>query len=128
MATTRKTKTAKTIPAKPRAKAAKATEPRAAAPAKAGTLISAKYRERYKDGSCGDALAAALAAAVTRDKSLDLDALAAVASANGIDLARWSHLNPGGRRMGLGNVLRAKVRRGETVVIRGVAFPSPATE
>jgi hypothetical protein len=38
---------------------------------------------------------------------------------NGLDLAKWAHLNPGQQRMNLGNVLRARLRRDEPVQIGG---------
>jgi hypothetical protein len=98
MTKTRKTKTA----AKPRAKAALPRRTRAAAAPATRSIVQVKFRERYgKDGTCGDELAAALHAATRPDgKTLDLDALAAVAEANGIESGRWAHLNPGQRRNG----------------------------
>ena len=74
------------------------------------SVVPAEYKERYgKDGNCGDEVAQALA-------GIKGEALAEVATRNGIDFKRWEHLNPGMQRMNLGNMLRARGRRGDKIV------------
>jgi hypothetical protein len=71
-----------------------------------GTM--AQYRARYgREASCGDEIA-------TKLKGADLEK---VAERNDIDFSRWGHLNPGQQRMCFGNVLRARVKRGEKIVL-----------
>lgn len=86
-----------------------------------GSIVKPKYRQAYEvfDGTCGDAFADAFSVACRNGEGeFDVDALRGVATENGIDLdARWGHLNVGQRRMNLSNVLRGKVRRGDTVII-----------
>jgi len=45
-----------------------------------------------------------------------------VAMDNKIEISKWKHLRNGHRRMLLGNVLRAKLKRGERVIIGGSSF------
>jgi len=82
-----------------------------------GSVVPLAAKARYKahGGTCGDAMAEAF-------RGCDQTEWAAVASANGIDFSRWSHLNNGQQRMNLGNVLRGKLRRGEQVDILGQKF------
>ena len=99
------------------------------------TIVPETYKLRYTlaspDGqSCGDALALALAEATKTDGKADPAKLARVATANGVDLGRWSHLNVGQQRMNLGNVLRSALKKGKVVFVDGVAFgqAAPAAE
>lgn len=85
-----------------------------------GNVVSDAWRQTHKGGSCGDELAAALTEAVGTPVSKE--AVVEIAKQNGIDANRWAHLNPGQQRMNLGNVLRAKARRGKQVVIGNVTF------
>lgn len=98
-----------------------ATEPKASK-----SIVPLKFKERYKanDGNCGDGMASAFDAAVKDGKGkTDPELLAKVAAANGIDLAgRWGKLNLGQQRMNLGNVLRTRARKGETVTIGETVF------
>lgn len=88
---------------------------------RSGSLVPSHYKEKYGNTqTCGDELASVFADAVTGANGLDLEALALVQKANGIDPSRWSHLNSGQQRMNTGNVLRGKIRRGEHVQIDGV--------
>jgi hypothetical protein len=80
-------------------------------------------KPEYKRTHVPDGLATALRAAVQgAGRKIDLSKLASVAAENGLSLEAWSRLNAGLQRMGLGNVLRARVRRGETVTIGGRPF------
>jgi hypothetical protein len=80
-------------------------------------------KAEYKKAHVPDGLALALRAAVLgSNRRIDPAKPAAVAAENGLSLDAWSRLNPGMQRMGLGNVLRARVRRGETVLIDGQPF------
>jgi len=42
-----------------------------------------------------------------------------VCEENGVDFNKYSHLNPGMKRMAVGNILRARIRRKEKVTIMG---------
>lgn len=77
--------------------------------------LAAKARYAAHGGTCGDELAEAFAA-------VDPALWAQVATQNGVDFGRWSHLNPGQQRMNLGNVLRGKLRRGEQVRVLDETF------
>ena len=57
-----------------------------------------------------------------RNDKLDLNSLAAVGEANGIDMSRCEHLNPGQRRMYVGNRLRALLLKGALIKIGGFDF------
>ena len=97
-------------------------------PKRSGSVVREKYKEQYEpfDDSCGDEYAAAFAAAIKTDKgTVDMAMLASIAAQNGVDFSRWDHLNPGQRRMNLGNVLRGMVRRGEVIRIAGRVFGAP---
>lgn len=97
-----------------------------------GSIVPMDYRLRYgADQNCGDAMAAALTAAVTTTTpegkpAVDLEACRRIAGDNGIEdkFDRWiaKDLNNGQVRMNLGNVLRGKVRRDEPVTIGGQTF------
>jgi hypothetical protein len=79
----------------------------------------AQYKERGDATSCGDNVASKLKAAILDKKAggMSLAKLAKIGKLNDVDVAeKWGHLNPGMRRMNLGNVLRAKAKRGEKVV------------
>jgi len=54
-------------------------------------------------------------------RSLDGDErlLEEVSIENGIDFSKYSHLNPGMLRMAVGNILRARIKRGEKVTVFG---------
>jgi len=87
------------------------------------SIVSAKYRQRYRphDDRCGDELANAISEAICSPDEkgrmrVDMDKLRRLGEANGIDAERWSHLNVGQKRMCLGNVLRAKARKGVEIV------------
>ncbi len=82
------------------------------------------YREQYKenDDSCGDELSQLLKEAVTgkNDKGkpcIDLTELKKIAVQNGIEVDRFTHLNPGHQRMCVGNVLRGMLTKGKNVKI-----------
>lgn len=86
------------------------------------SIVPDGFKAKYKafGGSCGDEMAGVLADTVKTDKGkVDVTALEEVMAQNGIDTDRWSNLNIGQRRMNLGNVLRARVKRGESVAIGG---------
>lgn len=92
-----------------------------------GSIVPLDYRLRYgADQNCGDRMALALTAAVTKPEGVDMAAVAEIAAANGATEKhdRWldKGLNNGQVRMNLGNVLRGKVRRGEPVVVLGEVF------
>lgn len=78
------------------------------------SVITAAYRAKYREhgGSNGDEIATQLAA-YTKDGP---DGLVALAEANSVWKAEYLALNPGQRRMTVGNRLRALVRKGQAVV------------
>jgi hypothetical protein len=72
------------------------------------SVVPAKYRDRYHDGSCGNALAAQLHTHVTNDNgATDVARLKALAQLNGVWRASYAKLNAGLQRMTIGNRLRA---------------------
>lgn len=78
-------------------------------------------RGRYgKDANCGDGVAAAL-------KGADLDALTEFANLHGVDTDKYAHLNPGQRRMNIGNRLRTMVKKEEISIaqLEGIARAEP---
>lgn len=84
------------------------------------SIVPDGFKSKYKafGGSCGDEMAEVLGKTVKTDKGkVDVTALEEVMAQNDIDTDRWSNLNIGQRRMNLGNVLRARVKRGESVTI-----------
>lgn len=87
-----------------------------------GSVIPDDYRYRYgADQNCGDEMARNLTDRVTKPEGVDLEACRDIAARNGIEdrFDQWlaRDLNPGMVRMNLGNVLRGKLRRGETVTL-----------
>lgn len=89
-----------------------------------GNVVPLQYKRQYGAAqNCGDEMAQALADHVRvpnedgKGDHIDLDILAEVATANGVDLSKWAHLNVGMQRMNLSNVLRGKLKRGEKVAV-----------
>lgn len=93
-----------------------------------GTIVPTAYKAAYSehDDTCGDRVALALKDATTKvvdNRSvLDVDALWAIAKANGVDYSRYVGLNNGQKRMNVGNKLRGLIRDGGTVKIAGKTF------
>jgi hypothetical protein len=100
----------------------------------ARTVVPHKYRVLYKEIGLrgqdnGDAFVQAFIDVCGEDKGDDLKAiLFDVAAANGVQTGKWAHHNPGQVRMNLGNILRAKVRRGEEVRIGKAVFRPTAED
>lgn len=91
------------------------------------TIVPPKFRDRYAHnetlkGTCGDVLAVALKKAKDQDIPLETIHLE-----NDIAPERWCNLNPGQRRMNLGNVLRARFKKGEKVYVDGKLIKTPTT-
>lgn len=84
-----------------------------------GSVVPAHYKKDYgPTQSCNDEVAAFMKSATTDEKGkADREALKRIARANGIDFARWDHLNVGMFRMNLSNVLRGKLKRNEQITI-----------
>lgn len=132
MARPKKTETAPTKTAKPKLVVVKTEKVKAPkANGESASIVPLAMRQKYAEtnNSCGDAFAEALAAAVQSPKGekskknvLDLGKLEQVATSNGIDFGKFSHLNPGQQRMNVGNVLRGKAYAGEVVTIGGTTF------
>jgi len=82
-----------------------------------GSKVHQKYKARYgKPQNCGDDLAVTM-------KEIDPEQLPSIATENGIDFGRWSHLNPGMQRMNLGNVIRGLIKKEEQeVTVQGQRF------
>jgi hypothetical protein len=97
---------------------------------KTGGVVSADYRNKYgKDKHCGDDVATLLKSFTTDDKGKPIEGkLASVASANGIDLEKYSHLNYGMQRMTIGNKLRGLLRNGKKVKIGKETIDPPDRE
>lgn len=85
------------------------------------SIVKPDYKIEYDqhDGHANDDLAYALAEYTrTSTGTADPSRVQAVGLANGIDVnARWGHLNMGQRRMNCSNVLRARWRKGQPVVV-----------
>lgn len=92
------------------------------------SIVPPKYKAKYgKKEHCGDELGYAVSEIVRDGKGqIVMEALAALATENGLSLDRWAHLNPGQQSMNLRNVLRGRVKRGEAVVVAGQQFGAPA--
>jgi hypothetical protein len=72
------------------------------------SVVPTKYRDKYRDGSCGDALAAQLHTHITNDDgTTNLAKLKALAQLNGVWRANYAKLNAGMQRMCVGNRMRA---------------------
>lgn len=87
-----------------------------------GSVVPDKYRKLYAErgdaNHCGDDLAQRLALLLKSDGVADVERLRLLAALNGIDFARYETDTRGwiGRaRMTIGNILRARIRRGEEV-------------
>jgi hypothetical protein len=81
------------------------------------SVVPAKYRERYEDGSCGDKLALRLKKHITAaDGTTDVAKLQALAERNGVWSASYAKLNAGLARMTIGNRMRKLTRAGAKVV------------
>ena len=81
------------------------------------SVVPAKYRERYEDGSCGDTLAVQLKKHVTTaDGATDVARLRALAKRNGVWSGSYAKLNSGLARMTVGNKLRKLARDGSKIV------------
>ncbi len=98
------------------------TEAPAGEPRVSRSIVRLHYKQKYGNRqNNGDEIAGELTAATTgNDKGrafTDLALLTEVAEANGIDMAKYAHLNAGQQRMNVGNRLRGMVKRGEFVVI-----------
>lgn len=89
------------------------------APAKKDVVPSA-YRDKYKatGGTNGDFIATGLQK-IGKD---GIESLHAVASENGIDHKKWSHMNPGMQRMNLANVLRGTYLKGGSIKMLGKEY------
>ena len=74
------------------------------------SVVPRKYKQKYgTKANCGDEVA-------TKMEEVLPEELPHLASLNDIDFNRWAHLNPGMRRMNLGNVLRNRANNGTEVV------------
>lgn len=95
------------------------------------SIVPEGFKAQYKahGGSCGDEMAGVFADTVKGEKGkIDVSKLREVMAQNGIDTDRWSNLNVGQRRMNLGNVLRAKAKRSEYVVIGATEWNTDAKD
>ena len=84
------------------------------------SIVPRKYKVRYAahQSTCGDDMALELKAETTLPTGkLNWEALKAIAEANGLDVEKYASLNPGQKRMNIGNRLRGKLDRGEDVTI-----------
>jgi hypothetical protein len=75
----------------------------------------ARFKEKHGGDSCGDAIAKKMAKLKTKEGAVDIASLRKLAERNGCWKAVYSDLNSGRLRMVIGNLLRAKSRRGDTV-------------
>lgn len=94
-----------------------------------GNIIKKKYRDIYKkngDYSCGDDIACEMRAFIAEVKDghmrVNLDKLKEVAVTNGVWKDSYANLNPGQRRMTIGNCIRNKFKAGDPVDIGGAIW------
>ena len=86
-----------------------------------GSKVPPAYKARYKlrgdPDSCGDDFAKEFASTVTTMNGTkpicNVALLEEIAERNEIDFQRYEQLNPGMKRMNVGNKLRARIKRGE---------------
>lgn len=137
-------KTTKTARKASKAKASKAKAPKSEGilpRVLKGTIVPLRYKAAYAEhnDTCGDRVALALKEAtqkVVADTSedgqggtrtvLDVDALWAIAKANGVDYSKYKDMNNGQKRMNVGNKLRGMVRDGLSVKIAGKTYEGAA--
>lgn len=95
------------------------------------SIVPAKYKARYAEhnDTCGSALSLALKEATTHASKeqagrvvLDVDALWAIAKANGLDYSKYVGLNNGQKRMNVGNRLVGLLNGGKDVRIGKQVF------
>jgi len=93
-------------------------------PAAAGSIVKPKYRKEYgTERHNHDELAVAISEFLRDDKgNLIVANLEALAKENDVEIRPWEDLNNGQRSMNLRNVLRARWRKGENVVVNGSAI------
>lgn len=95
------------------------------------SIVPEGFKAKYKahGGNCGDDMAEVLNGTVKDEKGkIDVPKLEEVMAQNAIDTDRWNGLNIGQRRMNLGNVLRAKAKRGEKVIVGETVWNENAEE
>lgn len=88
------------------------------------SVVKRKYKKAYRPFkmTCGDTLAQQISAHVCEiddeigEKRINAKKLRDFATANGVWVSTYAHLNPGMRRMNIANRLRAKVRKGHKVI------------
>lgn len=86
----------------------------------------AKYQKKYgKAGNNGDKLAVACTAYLKVDGKVSEERVAEVAKANGIDMTKYAERNIGMKSMNLRNLLRGKLKKGESVTV-GTETISPS--
>ena len=95
-------------------------------------IVHNKYRQLYQQygASCGDAMSTAMKEATNSQVPtpkgfkdvLNVDALHRIATQNGIDFNKYTHLNNGQLRMTIGNCLRGLLNKGEDVVVGSQTF------
>jgi hypothetical protein len=90
---------------------AKARRPKAVT----GSVVPAKYRDQYKNGSCGDEFARLFRNHVLKDGVPDPVRLRKFADANDLWQPQYAQLNPGMQSMNVRNRGRAKFKRGEAI-------------
>src|SRR5258708_5654298 len=91
-----------------------------------GTIVPNSFKVLYAkfDDTCGDKLAIAIKKlTTTKNKDgrdcLDVAKLSAIASANGLKMSDYAHLNNGQKRMCIGNKLRGMLEQDKVVVVEG---------
>ena len=91
---------------------------------KGSSVIRPFYKAKYaaQGGNNTDPIAKALTSLWLASPEMQQEAYVDTCRDNGLDPQRWAHLNPGMKRMNLGNVLRGMIRNGESVKIAGQEF------
>jgi len=95
-------------------------------------IVHNKYRQLYQQygASCGDAMSTAMKEATSSQEPtakgyktvLNVTSLELIATSNGLDFDKYTHLNNGQLRMTIGNCLRGLLNKGEDVVVGSQTF------
>jgi hypothetical protein len=92
-------------------------------------VVAPKYKKLYRPhkDTCGDEFVTALDGFLKPDgEDVDPGRLAKLKKDNGIEPAKWLDKNIGMQRMNVGNVLRARYKRGEEIYIGGQTLKGKA--
>ena len=96
----------------------------------AGDKVGKKYRTAYgKEGHNGDDIALKLKEfCLGEGGKIDIAKVQRLCKDNKIEYSKYEHLNVGMQRMTVGNILRGKVRKGESIKVGKETIEGDAQE